>query len=72
MPQHGTDMNHLCTRGLDDGPATRIDQAAAMVVPFLDIGRVGALHQRKKCLVRDRQQAVVHDFERDRVQIAGF
>src|ERR1700730_6644377 len=43
-----------------------------MIPAFLDVGRVCALHERDKCLVRDRTQRVRDDFDCDRIQTSFF
>src|SRR5579863_3714104 len=49
--------------------ATSSPLGVMMVAPLLDVGRVGALHQRDEGLVGDRAQAVVDDLQRDRVEL---
>ena len=67
QPHHRAEMDGERVLGLHDQPALRIDDRGRVIVPLLDVGRIGALHQRDVGLVGDGAQAVRQDFERDRV-----
>ena len=48
---------------LDHDPAAGVENAGAVVVALLDIGRIGALHDRDEHLVADSGQAVSEEFD---------
>ena len=68
QPAHGGEMDRQGGIGLHDQAAGRVHDRRRMVAPFLDVGRIGALHQGGEGLVGDRAQAVGQDLQRDRVE----
>src|SRR5262249_21184519 len=54
--------------GLRHRTPPRIQDAGAVVVTFLDVRRVRALHERDVCLIGDRAKTVVNDLESDRIE----
>src|SRR5262249_21946184 len=63
----GGQMHRQRLSGLRHQTSARIGQHHAVIVTLLDVGGVGALHQRHIDLFGDRQESVVQYLQRDRV-----
>ena len=68
QPAHRRDVNRERLLRLGDQPAPGVHDRGRVVVALLDVGRIGALHQRGEGLVGDRAERVGEDFKADGVE----
>ena len=69
QPPHRGEMDRQRLMRLDHQPAAAVHDRGRVVVALLDVGRIGAPHQRGEGLVGHRAQRVGQDLERDRVEV---